>query len=273
MKKILAAAFAFLIFLPSVLLSAGKSLPVKEPYTFVVLGDNRSGDRVYKKIVKLVTARNPDFIINTGDLIPHPGNRNQWRNFWELSKPFDVSYFLVIGNHDVDDKKSEAVWKDEVNLPGNELYYSWTIGRTLFVVLNSCEVNNDKKITGMQLAWLKRTLDPKKYEHQFVFLHHPLYVRTGGSHYGESLDQYPGLRDELQALLNEKKVDAVFGGHEHVYYKKKVDNVWHITTGGAGAPLYRPAFNHFIFVKIENKRIEVKVIDKEGVMRDEFLLR
>lgn len=273
MKKTLAAVFIFLILLPSAAFCASRSLPLKEPYTFVVLGDNRSGDRVYKKIVKLVVARNPDFIVNTGDVIPNPGNRNQWKNFWELSKPFKVPYFLVVGNHDVDDRKSEAVWKDEVNLPGNELYYSWTVGRSLFAVLNSCEVNNDKKITGMQLAWLKRTLDPDKYDHQFVFLHHPLYLRRGATHYGESLDEYPKERDALQALLIEKKADAVFAGHEHAYYKKKVDDLWHIITGGAGAPLYRPAFNHFVFVKVDGPRIEIKVIDKEGVMRDEFMLR
>ena len=29
----------------------------------------------------------PDLVVNTGDVIPNPGKRKQWKNFWELSKP------------------------------------------------------------------------------------------------------------------------------------------------------------------------------------------
>ena len=243
------------------------------PYTFVVLGDNKNGYRIYKKLISLAMMRRPDFVVNTGDIIVHPGNREQWKRFWDISKKITVPYFLVVGNHDIDDKKSEAVWKDEVELPGNELYYSWTVGRSLFVVLNTCEVDNDKKITGAQLAWLKRTLNPRKYEHQFVFLHHPLYLKKGAYHYGKSLDKYPVLRNELQELLVKKKVDAVFAGHEHTFYRRKVDGVWHVITGGGGARLYGPGFCHFVLLKVNGPRIEVKVIDKNGVMRDEFVMR
>ncbi len=272
MRKIFAVA-AILIIFSSDALCISNSFRIKEPYTFVVIGDNRSGDSIYKEIAELIVSHHPAFVVNTGDLIAKPGDRSQWKNFWEISKLFSVPYFLVIGNHDVTDKKSEAVWKEEVDLPGNELYYSWVSNDSLFVVLNSCEPDNDRKITGDQLAWLKRTLNPQKYKHQFVFLHHPLYIEEGGRHYGRSMDMYPKLRDELQALLNERKVIAVFAGHEHTYYKKKVDDVWHIITGGAGAPLYRGGFYHFVIVTVDREKIYLKVIDKEKKIRDEFFLR
>lgn len=244
----------------------------KGPYTFVVFGDNRSGDRIYKTLIDLALKRKPDLFINTGDEITTPGNRDQWTNFKKNSEAITVPYFLVVGNHDVDDRKSEAVWKEEVDLPGNELYYSWTAGKSLFVVLDTYEPDHEYKIEGPQLEWLKSTLNPRKYDHQFVFMHAPMYLNQGSTHLGSSTDKYPDLRDRLQKLFEEQKVTIVFAGHEHSYQKRKVDGVWHIVTGGAGARLYGRTFCHFVLVHVDGNRIEVKVVDKEGVLRDEFVL-
>jgi predicted MPP superfamily phosphohydrolase len=65
-------------------------------FNFVVLGDNRSGDDVYRKLISMAMEQKPDFIINTGDQIATPGNREQWANFWELSKVVTVPYFLTV---------------------------------------------------------------------------------------------------------------------------------------------------------------------------------
>jgi hypothetical protein len=62
-------------------------------------------------------------------------------------------------------------------------------------------------------------------------------------------------------------------GHEHAYEKRLVDGVWHIITGGGGAPIYDKSYCHFIFVSVDGPRVEAKVIDREGVMRDEFRIR
>lgn len=241
------------------------------PFSFAVIGDNRSGDRVYRKIVERVMRRGPDFVVNTGDLIPNPGNRKQWRNFWELSRPITVPYYLVVGNHDVDDHKSFRVWRDEVRLPGNEAYYSFVHGNNLFVVLNTCDPDAEKKVTGPQLAWLKKTLAAKSYDNKFVFLHHPLFLWKGASHYGESLDKYPKLRDELHELFKSSGVDIVFAGHEHTYRRMDVDGLRYVITGGAGAPLYS-GFNNYMVVDVDGDFIEVKVYDKEDVLRQRFTM-
>lgn len=242
------------------------------PFSFAVIGDNRSGDRVYQKIIKGMMARRPLFVVNTGDVIPNPGNREEWSNFWEISRPITMPYFLTPGNHDINSVKSLGVWQDEVDLPGNETYYSFVVGKNLFVVLNSCEPGQDRRIGGRQLAWLSRTLNPGRYQHQFVFLHHPLFMWSGASHEGRSLDRYPDLRDQLHRLFMTKGVDAVFLGHEHTYKRLKVDGLDYIVTGGAGARLYS-GFTHFIILTVDGLRIEAKVIDRKGYLRDEFFLR
>ena len=64
-----------------------------------------------------------------------------------MSKPITVPYFLTVGNHDIHPKVpgSEKTYKEQVDLPGNELYYSFTAGNSLFVVLDSYIWTTGKK--------------------------------------------------------------------------------------------------------------------------------
>ena len=269
----------FLVF-SSVSFSASKKLDQelaklrahKGPYSFVVIGDNRVGDNIYQALIGFALKRDPDLFVNTGDQIGTPGHREDWEHFFKISDEIKVPLFLAAGNHSVDSKKSEEMWKDVMDLPGNELYYSWVIGKSLFVVLDTEVIGRDLRIEGAQLEWLKKTLDPERYDHQFVFLHAPLYLNKDAMHYGESLDRYPELRDDLQRLFEQKKVTMVFAGHEHKYEKRKVNGVWHIISGGGGQPLYGRTFCHFMLIDVDGPRIKVKAIDKEGVLRDEFMV-
>lgn len=246
---------------------------VKGAYTFAIIGDNRSGDRVYKKVIHQMNLRKPLFVVNTGDVIPNPGNRKQWANFREISKEITIPYFLVAGNHDIDDKESQDVWRDEVDLPGNETHYSFVVGRDLFVILNSCEPGLDRKIAGQQLEWLGKILNLAKYERQFVFLHHPLFLSANADYSGKSMDKYPELRDSLHRLFVEKRVNAVFAGHEHTFWRAEKDGVDYIITGGAGAPLYgKDSFSHLMIVRVDGPRVSAKTIDRDGALRDEFAI-
>jgi predicted phosphodiesterase len=254
------------------------AVPAKEivqvnpgPFTFAVISDSRAGDRVYSKIVDALVKRNPDFVVHVGDIMPTMGNLKQWENFQRLSAPIKVPFYLTPGNHDIEDRRSKELWRKQVDLPGLETYYKFTAGKNLFVVLNSNEPDELEMITGKQLEWLKNTLDPGKYTHQFVFVHHPVFMWKGAFHEGEALDRHPEARDKLHRLFVEKKVDIVFNGHEHTYKRMDVDGVRYIVMGGAGSRLYS-GFNHFTLVTVDGAVIKVKVIDKNGMLRDEFMM-
>jgi 3',5'-cyclic AMP phosphodiesterase CpdA len=196
---------------------------------------------VYQKVLTAALVRKPDFIVNTGDQIDKPGNIEHWKRFWELSKNVTMPYFFTVGNHDahVEVAGSEETYREQVELPGNELYYSFIAGNALFVVLDSYIKGEDKRITGEQFKWLEQTLAAAKQRHKFVFVHHPLYPEAGkGKHHGNSLDRYKDDRDRLQALFVKHKVTMVLQGHEHLYLRKTVDGIPNIITGGGGAPLY-----------------------------------
>ncbi len=170
---------------------------------------------------------------------------------------------------------SEQIYRDQVDLPGNELFYSFAAGNSLFIVLDSYLKDQEKKITGKQLKWLEEVLAKPGYKHTFVFLHHPLYTEyRKGRHWGDCLDKYPEDRDRLEALFVKAGVDAVFAGHEHFYQKKEVDGIQHIISGGAGAPLYVQdedgGFHHFVHVTVDNDQVSAEVIDRNGKVRDRF---
>jgi len=246
-------------------------------FSFAVLGDNRSGDDEYRKLVKMMMEHNPDFIVNTGDMIATPGDKQEWAKFWEMSKPITVPYFLTVGNHDLHSKVlgSEATYKEEVNLTRNELYYSFIAGNSLFIVLDTYLDEQEKKVTGNQYAWLERILSNSKQKHKFVFLHHPLYTDSRkGKHAGNSLDRYPKERDRLEALFVKNKVDVVFSGHEHLYLRQIVDGINHVITGGGGAPLYADekngGFHHFVLVTVDGDNVRGEVVDISGKIRDRF---
>lgn len=248
-------------------------MPVgKGPFTFGVISDCRSGDRVYEKIIKGLARRNPDFVVFVGDILPSLRNEKQWQNFQKLSEPITVPFYLTPGNHDLEEPRDLAFWRSHVDLPGLETYYAFTAGDNLFVVLNSADPYDSERIAGAQFEWLKKTLDPQKYRRQFVFVHHPLFHRKGDFHKGESLDRHPKDRDRLHRLFVEKGVDIVFHGHEHGYRRQDIDGVRYIIAAGAGSPLYHESFNHFILVTVDAGTIKAKVIDREGAMRDRFVM-
>ena len=250
---------------------------IQGKFTFVVLGDNRTGDDQYRTLVSMIAARKPDFVINTGDMIATPGDKQQWANFWSLSAPIPAPYFLVLGNHDAHPKVafSERTYQEQVDLPGNELYYSFAAGKSLFIILDSFIEGQEKKITGDQFTWLKGVLAQPGFQHKFVFLHHPLSTEAGkGHHSGDSLDKYPQDRDQLEALFVSSKVDAVFAGHEHYYQRKSVDGITHVITGGGGAPMYEKdengGFYHFLVVSVDGDKVNAEVVDISGNVRDKF---
>ena len=243
-------------------------------FTFAVIGETRSGGEDYLELVHAVMEHKPDFVVNTGDMVVSP-NKARWSEFWEQSKEITVPYFLTVGNHDVRDKKSEALYKEEVDLPGNELYYSFAVDDSLFIFLDSNMPGQDRKITGDQYKWVEQTLAGSDQKYKFVFVHHPLYPEKGlGHHYGGSLDKYPKERDRLESLFVKYGVNIVFVGHEHLYLRKTVDGILHIITGGGGASLYagveKGGFYHFILVKVDETNVTGKVIDIRDKVKDTF---
>ncbi len=222
-------------------------------FTFAVMGDNRDGDYVLAKIIKSINQDNSiGFAINNGDLVPD-GYKKEFKNYLAKIKTSNKPLLSIIGNH-------ELPWYDgESNYEKifGKTYFSFVFKNSYFIILDD---SNEDGLGKMQRAWLKGELaKSQRYQNRFVFLHVPLYdPREGGYAKGHSLESKHAKR--LNDIFDRYHVTMLFGSHIHSYFR----GIWHktpyIITGGAGAPLKKHGFYHYIKVKANGKDVKYNVI-------------
>ena len=238
--------------------------------SFAIISDTHTGseDSVYPAFIRIVEKQNIEVIIHTGDAIHNPGRSSQWKRFLEITGPGKILH-LAPGNHDIQDKRSLAVYLKFFP----ELYYSFSDGDTLFVMLNT-EIPGEKAmITGEQLAWLKTELE-RPFRYKFVFLHRSLFPIV--LHHG--LDLHKVARDELHQLFVQKGVSLVVSGHDHLYNRSMKEGIIYIIAAGSGGQSRFPAFTEtgyyfrYIVGIRTNKGYSFIVRNMEGDTGDEFFV-
>ena len=247
----------------------GETIPKPSGNSFLVIGDSRTGHRIYMDIVDSITSSfsSSSCLINVGDMIEDPGNKAQWRKFMEMTAPIAevMPWYGTVGNHDVNSIVSQQIYQEVMDFPGNELYYSFDLINSHFIVLDTEIPGQVGGIVGEQLAWLRNDLKTHASSAQnlFVFTHRPVYPQA---HYrGHDLVN----ADELHQLFSQYGVDIVFSGHEHQYYIYQKDPIHYVVTGGGGAPIYTggigESYHHYLLVEIISPNtILIHVLDVHG---------
>ncbi|MEZ4265058.1 MAG: metallophosphoesterase family protein [Myxococcota bacterium] len=242
-----------------------------EPMRFVALGDNRSDDDKgasphWNPILNEALAKEPAFILNTGDLVRDGAKDAQWLHFLEATGAGVAHTPLMpsIGNHDDDKVEGDAATYNQIfSLPrnedtGSEDYYFFIHGDAIFAAISSVTFTGGSTKFAEQAAWLDKvfTEHPKKWK--FVFFHYPPY--TGSiDFFGLAELAHPsneqGQNAALVPIFDKHHVDIVFNGHNHFYQRFEPmccggasDNgnptgdpetgTTYIVTGGAGALTY-----------------------------------
>ncbi|MCX5809782.1 MAG: metallophosphoesterase [Proteobacteria bacterium] len=236
--------------------------------SFAIISDTHTGseDSVYPAFIRIVEEQNIEVIIHTGDAIHNPGRSSQWKRFLEITGPGRILH-LAPGNHDIQDKRSLAVYLKFFP----ELYYSFSDGDTLFVMLNTEIPGEEGMIAGEQLAWLKTELE-RPFQYKFVFLHRSLFPIV--SLHG--LDQYKTARDELHQLFVQKGVSLVVSGHDHLYKRFMKEGIIYVIAAGSGGQSQFSAFTdtayyfRYIVGTRTGKGYSFIVRDMQGGTGDEF---
>ena len=236
---------------------------------FAIISDTHVGspDSVYNDFIKIVEVQNIKTIIHAGDAIHTPGKTSQWLKFLEITGDGKTLH-LAPGNHDIKGKKSLAVYLKFFP----KLYYSFTDGDTMFVILNTEIPGEESMITGEQLAWLKTELQ-KPFKYKFVFIHQPLFpvVLMHG------LDRYKTERDRLHQLFVKNNVSLVISGHDHIYNRSNQDGTVYVIAAGSGGQTKFFKETRYYFRYIVATRSEdgyfFAVKDINGATGDEFLIK
>ncbi len=234
--------------------------------SFAIVSDSHIGYResVYTAFIKAVEEQKIEVIIHTGDAINRAGSPDEWARFFEITGPGKILH-LAPGNHDIRGKASLA----EYSKFFPHLYYSFSEGDTLFVVLNTELPGEESRVSGEQFAWLENELQ-RPFRYKFVFLHEPPFpvVTLHG------LDRHTAARDRLHQLFVEQGVSLVVSGHDHLYNRSMKQGITYVIAGGGGGQLWflsgNGNFHHYIFAARLNGGYTFTVKDMDGKKRDEF---
>ncbi len=240
------------------------AVPPGETFSFVVMGDTRSGHLTHRDVVNAVITNGiPDLVFITGDLVADGEDKDQWQNFFDIEADLlrNSIFGPVFGNHESGDGLELS--KYSMFIPIGDTYY-YRYGNAIFIVVNTEKPHG---VGSIQYNFLQSTLqdaDSNPYiNFKFVFFHKP-GMTTSDSHSPDL-----GVLLAFFDLLEQYGVDAVYTGHNHLYEHGIVNGVHHIVSGGGGAGLsdfidpyspngwaivHREKINHFIEVIVEANR-------------------
>ena len=216
---------------------------------FAVIGDYGNGSAEETAVAKMVTGRQPDFIITTGDNNYPSGedatiDTHIGQYFSEYIYPYTGIYtatgsvnrfFPALGNHDWYTANAQPYLDyfpiaDSAANTGssqNERYYDFVQGPVHFFMLDSDSSEPDGIADdSVQAVWLQTQLAASTTPWQIVILHHPPY--SSGWH-GSSVD--------LRWPFATWGADAVLNGHEHNYERLTHDGIPYFVNGAGGAAL------------------------------------
>ncbi|KAG7547734.1 Purple acid phosphatase-like N-terminal [Arabidopsis suecica] len=161
-----------------------------------------------------------------------------WGRFMEplTSK---VPTMVIEGNHEIEPQASGITFKsysERFSVPASEsgsnsnFYYSFDAGGVHFVMLGAYV---DYNHTGAQYAWLKEDLSKvdRAVTPWLVATMHPPWYNSYSSHYQE----FECMRQEMEELLYQHRVDIVFAGHVHAY--ERMNRIYNYTLDPCG-PVY-----------------------------------
>jgi metallophosphoesterase superfamily enzyme len=225
--------------------------------SILIVGDwGRNGHFAQKDVARWMDIAayqlDAEMIISTGDNFYDNGIASVQDPYWQTSYEsiyngphLFVNWYAVLGNHDyrgnwqaqIDYSRVSRRWQ----MPAQ--YYDRTLtlnnnASVHLVFIDTSPLNPDyadeekyqetqKQAPKAQLKWLRKTLNqPATWT--LVIGHHPLY--SSGKRYGKNT----AIRDVLEPILEQYKVDAYIAGHEHdlQHNQPANTNVEHFVSGG-----------------------------------------
>lgn len=206
--------------------------------TFSMWADTQPPGSNFRLTTPLIVDRDPQFVIQSGDLVSQGGNWDHWQEYLSVIKDFTPyrAFMPAPGNHETygDDPDIEN-FKEVFALPGNESTYSYCVGQDdmLFIAINT---GANGVITANDLDFVQQTLNAHYLDFTWIaiYCHHPPYC-------SESTNT--GLNASFATFVETYDVDVVFTGHVHIYERFVVPNnvtgntniTFYVAGGGGGS--------------------------------------
>ena len=137
-------------------------------------------------------------------------------------------FWSAAGNHEYTDG-GIANYTGYFPPPGDQPYYSVTIGSVEVFVLDSDAALRTPSLMAAEQAWLRTAATASTAAWQVVLFHHPPYS-SGLTHGSSTAMRWP---------FATWGIDLVVSGHEHDYERVAVEGITYVVDGLGGAGIYR----------------------------------
>lgn len=213
---------------------------------FLVVGDmgsGRSSQATRSNLERIVQSEKVDALLHLGDIAYDLESIRPAisRAFFQEIEPFTslIPYMVLPGNHEIID--DYAQYKADFRMPvnpsneGNNLYYSFNLGRVHFTVICGEDLyHSTPAIQAKQLGWIKDDLAMANQHRAqtpwlIIMTHRPYYCLLN---YRLSIDpkladvcnkdcgfRADRLRKMLEEIFYENGVDLVLHAHIHAYQR------------------------------------------------------
>lgn len=265
--------------------------------SFTVYGDTRTNYMTHDSVAAVMVANYtalPEYqsiVLAMGDLVTKGAAESSWQNeFFNDAQTHlrqrmsEVPTVSCLGNHELYDSLGGS--NLDTPLFGryfpypyvDRRYWSLDYGPAHITVVDQYPSEYDPAWQGLisptELAWIENDLGSSASPWKLIILHEPGW--SCGTHANNQ-----DVQDLLQPLCEEYGVQIVFGGHNHNYARACMNGVYHLTTGGGGAPLHPPEtgfpnvitaleVNHFCRVEIDHDVLMLTAVDLGGSVIDSF---
>ena len=257
----------FVLFIPVFIFS--QVIPSKinsKNFTFAVLGDRTAGAEqpIFEQIIGTIKSLNPNLIINVGDLIEGYSKieatlMNEWDSVFTDLGDLKEKFLFAAGNHDASDSLSKAIYLSRIGY--KKPYYSFSIGKNRFVILDNSQQEKADKPDATEMQWLVSELSKyKKSDNIMCFMHRSFWFNARDNN----------KPDTLHKLFVKYGVDYVFSGHDHDYVKMVWDGITYTMVGPSGSryKVFRKeefgAFQNFLLVSVKNDKVQIRIIRPDG---------
>ncbi|MCK0192350.1 FN3 domain-containing metallophosphoesterase family protein [Arenibacter sp. F20364] len=200
----------------------------KDQISVVVLSDMHENTAKVGSLLKGVEWDKTDFVLLDGDFVDsfesesdlYGGVLDTCVNIFAQKKPL----VIVRGNHETRGIKAHEL-KKYFHFPEDKYYYTYKIGNTFFIILDSGEDKADSDIEyngfadfdayrSEQAKWLSEVVKSDEFknaEHKIAFMHIPPYDDNRGQEWHGDLE----VRLKFVPILNKAGIDLMVSGHTH----------------------------------------------------------
>ncbi|MCY1719421.1 metallophosphoesterase [Prolixibacteraceae bacterium Z1-6] len=285
--------FLFVLFIGLIistnLVSQNRNLQNEESFTFAFLTDihirpDMNAPMGFQMAIDKVNQLNPDFVLTGGDLIFDAMRGNQAHSdtlftlYKQMSTNFNMPVYNCLGNHDLFAIYAESPESSDhpdykYGMFGRYLgdtYYSFDHKGWHFIVLNSLDVTENKRYTGIfneeEMKWLKSDLEKVDKSTPIVITTHLPMLTTRAQINGSDGKGNVSNSAEVFKLMENHNLKLILQGHIHWKEYGVVNDRIHFITGGSIAGNGWKGRRHntkegFVFVKVKGDDFSWEYID------------